>query len=73
VKVPTEHRIEDLDDVLELLARAALLVERDPDARGAERGRSLAAIAAAALRVLEIREVAKRLEAVESALKLRKD
>ena len=71
MKVPPGHRIEELDDVLELLERAALLIERDTNARGAERGRSLAAVAAAALRVVEIREVAERLEAVEQALKLR--
>jgi len=73
MRVPTEHRIEDLDDVLELLAQAALSIKRDPNARGAERGRALAAVAAVAQRALELREVAKRIEAVEQALKLRKD
>lgn len=71
MNLPAHRRVEVLDDVLDMLARAAAHIESDTRVIGLPRGRALTAVATVALRAVEIKEVADRLEAVEAALKLR--
>ena len=72
MKIPPRHRIEVAEDVLEVLARASFLIERDASASGVERARALTAVATLALRAVEVREFGARLEAIEAAIGLRK-
>lgn len=61
-------QIRDAEDVLELLGRAARRIERDLGASDLERGKALAAIAGLALRAIEVRNLAGRMEAIQLAI-----
>ena len=60
-------------DVLALLEEQVNQVRADPLADPTERARTLGMLAGLALRAMDSRDVAARLEAVERVLKLRKD
>ncbi len=61
------------DDVLAVLAEQVNAVRADASADPNERARTLGFLAGLALRAMEGRDLAARLEAVERVLKLRKD
>jgi hypothetical protein len=60
-------------DVLALLEEQVNAVRADPLADPTERARTLGMLAGLALRAMDSRDLAARLEAVERVLKLRKD
>ena len=60
-------------DVLAVLAEQVNAVRADPAADPAEKARTLGFLATVALRAIEAKDLAARLEAVERVLKLRKD
>ena len=60
-------------DVLAVLTEQVNAVRADPFADPVEKARTLGLLAGAALRAMEARDIAARLEAVERVLKLRKD
>jgi hypothetical protein len=67
-RVPEEFRVKFVKDVTVLLQEAVRLIQNDEQARGIERGRALLSACAVALRMIEARDVAGRLEAVERAV-----
>jgi hypothetical protein len=72
VQLPREFRIRVLDDVNVLLEVAVELIMTDTEARSIERGRALVSIATASVRLIETRDLASRLEALEIALEDRR-
>ena len=60
-------------DVLAVLAEQVNAVRADPFADPVEKARTLGLLSSIALRAMESRDIAARLEAVERVLKLRKD
>jgi len=73
VPVPTPLPLNQPADVLELLAEQVNAVRSDRCADPTERARTLGMLASVALRTMELRDLAARLEAVERVLKLRRD
>lgn len=69
--VPAEVRILVTGDLERLLREAVRLVLGDDRARDIEKGRALGTLAGIGLRLLEARDLERRLDAVEQAVKLR--
>lgn len=72
-RLPAEFRLRTAQDVLELLAEQVEAVRTDGKAGSLEKARTIGYLAGIALRAVEAADVASRLEAVEHALKLRKE
>jgi len=73
VPVPPPMPMNQPADVLELLAEQVNAVRADVVADSLEKARTLGLLASVALRTMEARDLAARLEAVERVLKLRRD
>jgi hypothetical protein len=58
--------------LLGLVAEAVTRVRRDPKARGVEKGREIGRLVGVALRVVETRDLAERLEAIERVMERRR-
>src|SRR3954468_21974258 len=69
----TPAALDSPADVLALLEEQVNQVRADPLADPTERARTLGMLAGLALRAMDSRDLAARLEAVERVLKLRKD
>jgi hypothetical protein len=65
VSVPSPVRMRVIEDVTKLLEHAVELTEGDPDARPIEKARAIASLASVLLRLIEARELAARLDALE--------
>ena len=72
VPVPPPLELNMPADVLELLAEQANAVRADTSADVQDKARTLGFLATVALRTMEARDLAARLEAVERVLKLRR-
>lgn len=73
VVLPASTRIAVSDDVERLLATAVELVLTDDNAKGTEKARALGHLCTVGLRLIEARDVANRLEALEDVLRMRRD
>jgi hypothetical protein len=70
--LPSGFRLRTAQHVLELIEKAAALVEGDTDARAIERGRALALVAGVALRAVETASLEARIAALEEAMRGRR-
>ena len=70
---PRGRVVETAADVRQLLAEEIARMSAHPDLEPLRRARAVAQLARAALQAIELGTLAARLEAVEAALKLRKD
>lgn len=71
--VPLEFRIRTAQDVLNLLAEQIGAVRAETSASTLEKARVIGFLAGAALKAVEVSDLAGRLEAMESVLKARKE
>ena len=72
-QLPTEFRLRTAEDVLELLAEQVVAVKQDQQVNTTERARTVGYLCGIALRAVETADMADRIEAIERALKQRKD
>ena len=70
--VPTDFRLQTAADVLALVEEQVVAVRSDAEAKTLEKARTIGYLAGIALKAVEAGNVAARLEAVEFALKRRK-
>jgi hypothetical protein len=71
--LPAEFRLRTAQDVLELLAEQIVAVRLDQAVATAERARTVGYLCSIALRAVETADMAERIDAIERALKQRKD
>lgn len=69
--VPVSTRIAVAADIQRLLGTAVELVMTDDKAKGTEKARALGYLCTVGLRLLEARDIANRLEALEDVLRMR--
>ena len=72
-QLPTEFRLRTAQDVLELLGEQIEAVRQDQDITTTERARTVGYLCGIALRAVETADMAGRIDALERALKQRKD
>src|SRR5215207_9174159 len=70
---PEPLPLDDPADVLAVIGEQVNAVRADPLADPGEKARTLGMLSSVALRAMEAKDLAARLEAVERVLKLRKD
>ena len=72
-QLPAEFRLRTAQDVLELLAEQVEAVRLDEAIATTERARTVGYLCGIALRAVDAADMAERVEAIERALKQRKD
>lgn len=72
-QLPPEFRLRTAQDVLELLGEQIQAVRQDGQVTTTERARTVGYLCGIALRAVETADMAERIEAIERALKQRKD
>jgi len=72
-QLPADFRLQTARDVLDLIAEQVQAVRAEADAGTLEKARTVGYLAGIALKAVEVADLASRVEAMEKALKSRKD